>query len=232
MLEELNQFFSNIPPIKSKVIAGIDEAGRGPVVGPMVYAIYVMEVSEHSNYKDSKQLTPKQRESFFQNMKNYSWIAVSPVYITSHMDGDSKNLNTIAKETVLHLLRELKNKCSQVEAVYIDGLGDNEAYKRYLENFFDFKFIIEDKADTRYQVVSGASIVAKVTRDSFVSNYSCGSGYPSDPKTKSWLRQNMDPFYGFPETVRHSWQTVKTLLGEKKSRRLSNSLSCFYTGPN
>ena len=235
MLEELNKFYSNIEKTKNPVIAGIDEAGRGPVIGPMVYGLYVMDINAVTNFKDSKKLTENQRNNFFKEIKNYAYISLNPIYITTHMNSESKNLNQIAKETVVFLLKELKNKCSNVQTVYIDGLGDNIAYKDYLEKYFDFKFVIENKADSKYQAVSAASIVAKVTRDSFIkeinskiSQYNIGSGYPSDPNTKIWLQKHTDLFLGFPDYVRHSWQTVKNILGEKKSKKLSNG---FFLGP-
>jgi len=231
MYEHLNKFFTSIEKTDERVIAGIDEAGRGPVVGPMVYAIFVLPVNTLTQYRDSKLLTPAAREAHFSKMKNYAYIAIDPVYITSHMKGRTKNLNCIAKETVVNLLKELKDKCSNVEKVIIDGLGNNEAYKSYLESYFDFNFLIENNADANYQIVSGASIVAKVTRDEFVKPYNCGSGYPSDPNTKKWLLKNKNEFLGFPSFVRHSWKTVSKLLGEPEKKPLEKKLSRFYISP-
>ena len=81
------------------------------------------------------------------------------------------------------------------------------------------------KADSKYPVVSAASICAKVTRDDVLRHWifaesgmedtfsrQFGSGYPSDPKTVSWLKASMDPVFGYPNIVRFSWATCKTLL--------------------
>lgn len=232
MLEDLNVFFSNMNATDERIVAGIDEAGRGPIVGPMVYAIYTMPVGTKTPFKDSKVLSPKMRSKLFVGMRGYAYVAVDPVYITSHMNGGTKNLNEISRVTVLRLLRELKNKCKNVDAVYIDALGDNARYKEYLKQHFDFKFVVENKADSKYEVVSGASIVAKVTRDAIVSLHGCGSGYPADPRTKSWLLRNRKEFSGFPSIVRHSWQPVKALLAKKRARAFAHKLDGFYIGPD
>lgn len=234
MLEGLNELYSTIEPTSSWVVAGIDEAGRGPVIGPMVYGMYVNSPLEITSYRDSKLLAPRSRERLFRGMRNFAYYKVHPAYITSHMQASSKNLNEMAKEAVVVLLSELKSKCRNVKAVYIDGLGNNEEYKRTLQQYFDYDFIIENRADSRYQVVSAASIVAKVIRDEAVESCdaSYGSGYPGDPRTKRWLESNKHGFKGFPECVRHSWQTIKSILGEKKDRKLGNELSGFFAGPN
>lgn len=235
MMESLNELYSTLEPTVDPVIVGIDEAGRGPVVGPMVYGMYVGDPRAITCYRDSKLLDPQSREKFFGGIRHFAYYKVHPVYITSHMEAGSKNLNEIAKEAVIALLTELKAKCKSVMAVYIDGLGNNEEYKQTLLQHFDYEFIIENRADSKYQVVSGASIVAKVTRDEAVAKYDngrCGSGYPSDPRTKRWLETIKHDFGGLPEYVRHSWQTIKSLLGEKKDRRLGKELSGFFIGPN
>lgn len=241
MLDEMNKFFSTIRDTEEAVIAGIDEAGRGPVLGPMVYAIYVMRPSAPTSFKDSKILSVAERERLFagiqrqsrdkRDVAGYAYLAVAPECITTHMEAGSLNLNAIAHKAVLRLLSELSLHCRNVSAVYVDGLGNNTKYAAFLSSHFPFRFIVENKADSTYQVVSGASIVAKVTRDSFISGLDAGCGYPSDPKTKAWLRRHCNSFYGFPSCVRHSWATAKALLPQKSSRKLGGSLAGFFTGP-
>lgn len=244
-LEEFNKLYTNLRKSDNPVVVGIDEAGRGPVIGPMVYGIYVSELSGNTNYKDSKMLTPTQREMFYkgmiENIKNgenssgivgIGYYKIHPVYITSHMEGRSKNLNEIAKEAVVKLLNEVEKNYKNVATVYIDGLGDNKKYEEYLKRFFRYKFIIENKADSKYQVVSGASIVAKVSRDREVEKYNCGSGYPSDPITIKWLNENGQGWKGYPDFVRHSWKTIKNKIGEKKDLEFKKDLEGFYRGPS
>jgi ribonuclease H2 subunit A len=73
---------------------------------------------------------------------------------------------------------------------------------------------VESKADLTYPVVSAASICAKVTRDTAVTKIAAkvgdvGCGYPSDPKTKDWIKENKDPVFGYDSRyVRMSWKTV------------------------
>lgn len=230
--ENINEISTHLDFINEPVIAGIDEAGRGPVIGPMVYGLYVATLSEISNYKDSKLLKPHLREKFFQKMKNYAYVVIKPEYITSCMEAGTKNLNEISREAVIRLLGVLKGKCKNVKTVYIDGLGNNAKYKAELEREYPFNYVIENKADSTYQVVSGASIVAKFNRDKRVTVYNCGSGYSSDPITREWLKRNQKEFWGFPHYVRHSWLTIKRLLPVKKARKLHNKLDGFYIGPN
>ncbi len=85
------------------------------------------------------------------------------------------------------------------------------------------KFLVTEKADSKFVVVSAASVCAKVERDEMVQNWkfsedipladmNWGSGYPSDPQTKAWLKRNTDPVFGFPDVVRFSWSTCDKIL--------------------
>lgn len=230
MLEELNKFTTRMTVTDLPVVVGIDEAGRGPAVGPMVYAAYAIPIGTKTSYKDSKLLSKPARELFFKNMANYTAIEIDPVYITSHMEAGTKTLNDIAREAVIILLNEISSKCKNIETIYVDALGDCEKYRKFLNSKFNYKFIVECKADSKYQVVSGASIVAKVIRDRVVDGYDCGSGYPSDPKTVEWLRRSPKGIVGMGRRVRHSWKTVKRMFKVRNSRGLTGEFQGFYTG--
>lgn len=224
----LDTLVDHIEETDSEVIAGIDEAGRGPVIGPMVYAICILRPGVKAAYRDSKVLTAKTREDLFLSVQSYAYIAISAKVISTQML--SKSLNVIAREAVCLLLAALGRKCKNVRCVYVDALGQNAPYEQFLRSRFPFEFVVENKADSKYPVVSGASIVAKVTRDSFIDAGTYGSGYPSDPKTIAWLKRNGDPFYGFPDYVRHTWGTVKTLLPAKKAKPMQGAFAGFYCG--
>lgn len=111
--------------------------------------------------------------------------------------------------------------------VYVDTVGPPETYQKKLERLFPSitTIVVAKKADSKYPIVSAASICAKVTRDDVLRHWifaesgmedtvsrQFGSGYPSDPKTVSWLKASMDPIFGYPNIVRFSWATCKTLL--------------------
>src|SRR3989338_31774 len=93
-----------------------------------------------------------------------------------------------------------------------------------LQNLFpSIKIIVRPKADSLFPVVSAASICEKVLRDFHLKfwkfpetsqdlSIDFGSGYPGDPKTKAWLRSNLDPVFGFPSVIRFSWKTTQKLI--------------------
>lgn len=204
---------------------GIDEAGRGPVIGPMVYACCAWPISLRETYSkkgfdDSKKLTEVKRDMLFDVIKSlpevvYKTDVLSPEYISNCMLGRQKiSLNVISMESAEKLIQELINDGINVREVYVDTVGTAESYQERLSNRFSgIQFKVSAKADSLFPIVSAASIVAKVTRDSFIEDYKnflgeIGSGYPSDPNTQGWLKKNMNPVFGYPSKfVRISWRT-------------------------
>lgn len=109
--------------------------------------------------------------------------------------------------------------------IYVDTVGPESKYQEKLKkNFPEIKVTVTTKADSKYPVVSAASICAKVIRDQIISSWkfpeklevndesNYGSGYPSDPTTKAFLKKNLDPIFGFPSFVRFSWSTADSIL--------------------
>ncbi|KAL9235882.1 hypothetical protein vseg_010614 [Gypsophila vaccaria] len=209
---------------------GIDEAGRGPVLGPMVYACLYCAVSFQSTlasleFADSKTLKEEKRDELFESLKandSIGWAVdvIDPRDLSSKMLKKSKiNLNEISHDSAIGLVTRVLNMGVLLTQVYVDTVGDPEKYQAKLsERFPSIKFVVAKKADSLYPVVSGASIVAKVTRDRALRNWvfdesaenmhrSFGSGYPGDPDTKSWLEHHKQPVFGFPTLVRFSWGT-------------------------
>ena len=113
-----------------------------------------------------------------------------------------------------------------IRKIYVDTVGPAESYKNLLKASLDDSSIVvtvEAKADAKYECVSAASIVAKVTRDHHIEiiekeDKDCGSGYPSDPKTKEWLKNNYDNVFGFGREVRFSWKTVDAIFKENNNK--------------
>ncbi|KAL1559502.1 ribonuclease H [Salvia divinorum] len=210
-------------------IMGIDEAGRGPVLGPMVYGCLYCALSYQKtlstlSFADSKTLKEEKREELFENLKadeSIGWGVdiIDPRELSDKMLRKNKiNLNEISHESAMGLIRKALNLGVLLTEVYLDTVGDTEKYRVKLsERFPNIKFVVAKKADSLYAVVSGASIVAKVTRDRALRNWmpdetaelnrNFGSGYPGDPQTKVWLEDHKHSVFGFPSLVRFSWGT-------------------------
>nr|CAD1824708.1 unnamed protein product [Ananas comosus var. bracteatus] len=211
-------------------VMGIDEAGRGPVLGPMVYGCLYCALSYQKtlaslNFADSKTLKEEKREELFENLKadnSIGWEVdvIDPRELSAKMLQRTKvNLNEISHNSAMGLVRRVLNMGVLLAEVYVDTVGDAEKYRVKLsERFPGIKFVVSKKADSLYPVVSGASIVAKVTRDRALRDWALdesaenmhrnfGSGYPGDPETKAWLDDHKHPVFGFPTLVRFSWGT-------------------------
>ncbi|KAL7109158.1 hypothetical protein ACP275_06G157900 [Erythranthe tilingii] len=221
------------PPPKwasTPCIMGIDEAGRGPVLGPMVYGcLYCARSYQKTlstlSFADSKTLKEEKREELFESLKTDESIGwdvdvIDPRELSAKMLKKNKiNLNEISHNSAIGLIQKALNLGVLLTEVYLDTVGDPEKYRVKLsERFPNIKFVVAKKADSLYPVVSGASIVAKVTRDRALRNWvleetaeglhkNFGSGYPGDPQTKSWLEDHKHSIFGFPSLVRFSWGT-------------------------
>ena len=224
---------------KDDIILGIDEAGRGPVMGPMVYACaywkeeYDKDIRKKFKFNDSKALRAEEREKMFENIKShpniirYELIVLPPDYISKEMLKREKvSLNQISQDSAKKLIKMAMDKKANIRKIFVDTVGPAESYEILLKKSLPDDTIqvkVEPKADATYECVSAASIVAKVTRDSIIetlekTDKECGSGYPSDPKTKEWLKNNYDNVFGFGREVRFSWKTVDNLFKENNNK--------------
>jgi ribonuclease H2 subunit A len=145
------------------------------------------------------------------------------------------NLNAQAMDATISLIQEVMDKGVNVTEIYIDTIGKPEVYQKKLEKIWPtVRITVAVKADSLYPVVSAASVCAKVTRDAALdvsyepyqeaatngdeegnaSNKGIpwGSGYPSDGRARTWLKQSMDPVFGWGPECRFSWGTTKQLL--------------------
>ncbi|KAM9312878.1 ribonuclease H2 subunit A [Gastrophryne carolinensis] len=218
---------------------GIDEAGRGPVLGPMVYGICYCPVSrkkdlEEQKVADSKTLSEAERERLFEKLDGASefigWALhiLSPNVISTSMQRRTKyNLNALSHDTAIGLVQHALDNGVQVTEVYVDTVGPADKYQEKLKQRFPgIDVTVKPKADSLFPVVSAASICAKVARDRVVKGWKFlenledldieyGSGYPNDPKTKEWLARHLDPVFGYPQFVRFSWSTAQSILDNK-----------------
>jgi len=218
---------------------GIDEAGRGPVLGPMVYSAAFCKLNSHQEVRDdigandSKQLKEIDRERMLKSIEKSNWIGYTgvvlpPAWISAGMLGRRKyNLNLMSHDTAISMIRRVIDVHKvNVKEVYVDTVGKAEFYEEKLSKEFPRLLIkVESKADATYPIVGAASIVAKVTRDHFIQNWRhledgidsespTGSGYPGDPKSKQWLRDHIDPVFGLPSFARLSWGTSQELMAK------------------
>lgn len=224
------------------VVLGVDEAGRGPVLGPMVYGIaYCLKTFEtelKSKYKfaDSKTLNELKRTELLQSIceseselnLNVGWNTrtMTAMDISSGMLRPNSignyNLNEQAHDATMDLIQLVLDKGVNLKEVFVDTVGPPTSYQLKLQKRFPtLKITVAKKADALYPCVSAASICAKVTRDFSLNSskeqlYSreieWGSGYPSDPKTSKWLNTSVDPIFGWNQIVRFSWQTAKDAI--------------------
>lgn len=215
---------------------GVDEAGRGPVLGPMVYACCFTPESNLEDlagrkYADSKTLSEEKRELLFQGICDYDQVGYcvdvlsAQVLSAKMLARDKISLNAIALDSTFHIIQQVLDAGVHVTKVYVDTVGAPEAHAAKLSSRFpSLQFTVCPKADALYPIVSAASIVAKVIRDGLIRHYEAeqgeggmklGSGYPADPETKAWLTSHIDPVFGFPDFVRFSWETCTRLLEDQ-----------------
>lgn len=214
------------------LIAGIDEAGRGPALGPLVMAITVgnkdcEDFLKEKGVRDSKLCSLKERDGHYitvrETVKEYSFIKISPQEIDELRKRNS--LNEIEAMRAAQLINSLKNR---PDVVYVDSPDPVSAkfgerilkYSSYRPNI-----ISEHKADLNYPIVSAASIIAKVERDRAMEELAkeygnIGCGYPSDPDTIRFLRDYAGKNKCLPSCARHSWITNMRLLDEAFQKKL------------
>lgn len=221
-------------------VLGVDEAGRGPVLGPMVYGIAFCPISKKDvlktlGFADSKQLTEEKRDAIFDEMnrKDFATEAVgwaveviAPNDICMSMLRRTKrSLNEVSMDSAIGLIRKAIDAGVNIAEVYVDTVGPPEKYQAKLKQIFPkFKITVAKKADSTYPIVSAASICAKVSRDHALKvwkfregmepDISFGSGYPGDPVTKNFLG-TYELVFGFPRLVRFSWSTAGKALEKK-----------------
>jgi ribonuclease HII len=219
---------------KNKLICGIDEAGRGPVLGPMIISgacinYDQLESLSQLGVKDSKKLSPAKRTSL---SKKINQICDCKSFIVTPEEIDRR----IDLKISLSRLEQLKMaeiiNFFKPDVIYIDAADVNE--KRFGYSMRDLliytppKLISKHKADERYPIVSAASIIAKVTRDRLIAELhgkfgDFGSGYTSDEKTINYLTEWIQKHKKAPDFARKSWNTVKRILeSEVLTRKITD----------
>ena len=210
------------------MICGVDEAGRGPVLGPLVVAGVLVESDvplRHLNVRDSKKLSPERRELLAPEIEK---VSRCEVVVVSAKDIDvmraQMSLNDFEAHLFASVVETLHPETAYVDAVDVDEIEFKRAILKELP--FEVEVVSQHEADDLFPVVSAASIVAKVRRDAEMRRIEgelgqpVGSGYPSDPLTigflEKWIREKGAP----PPYTRLTWDTTRRLLAEAKNRKL------------
>jgi len=210
------------------MICGIDEAGRGPVIGPLV--VCGVRVDSDSALKeigvrDSKKLTAKRREELAPKIRELAQVEVVEVPAD---EIDTMRMIMTMNELEARVFATIIERMSP-ETAYVDAADADEAqFARMIQSQLTCRTELcsKHKADETFPVVSAASIIAKVTRDFRVRQIEkeigepIGSGYPSDPNTISFLRNWIGSKGTFPPHTRRSWETAKNLMRLNELRKL------------
>ena len=204
-------------------ICGVDEAGRGSMLGPLVIAGITISKSKIKLLKklgvrDSKKLSPAAREYLYkkiiETVDNYHVIRIPPRVIDKSVANHS--LNHLEAKYMARVISKLSPSTAFVDSCDVNSKRFGKEISELTSNT---KIRSYHHADSKFVTVSAASILAKVSRDRAImrlgKNHDIGSGYPSDPKTKMFvkksLRRNRDmPF------LRKSWKPVQILMKKRK----------------
>lgn len=211
------------------LIAGVDEAGRGCVIGPLVIAGVMvkaenMHILTELGVKDSKLLTPKQRELLYpmiiQLVEKFYTIHIMPCQIDKAVESARRlhKLNRLEAQTMAQVIETLRP-----DEVFVDAADILEhRFGNHIRECLKVKtrIVSRHKADRLFPVVSAASVLAKVERDREVNSLRAaygdfGSGYLTDEKTMMFLRRLLDGADEYPSFVRKSWKPAKRAKNEK-----------------
>ena len=214
-------------------IAGVDEAGRGPVLGPLVLAGVIIAEENlkelvDKGLTDSKLMTKKKREELFQEINDFAQdkqIIIIPPKMIDNNKQNGINLNQTEIEAIISILQSIENWST----AYVDACEKNtQKMGAIIMAQVKGKVIAEHYADLKYPIVSAASVIAKVTRDREIEKahkkygIDFGSGYPNDPKTIQFLEEYYQKHKKFPEIARNSWETCKKIIRDCEQTELKS----------
>ena len=219
-------------------ILGIDEAGRGPVLGPMVMCGVVIDESRvrdlvNIGVKDSKQLLPAKRRALYEQLQNlvdsFHVVIVEPKEIDAAVFASGFNLNKLEAQKSADIIRHLKPERAILDCPSPNLMGYKSEVEFHLGDTADraVEIIPRHKADVDFPVVSAASIIAKVTRDAIIEELKekygedFGSGYLSDPKTSIFLEEHWNT-PAFATLFRKSWEPWKRISYSQGQMHLAN----------
>eukprot|EP01061_Rhynchopus_euleeides_P018739 TRINITY_DN30947_c0_g1_i2.p1 TRINITY_DN30947_c0_g1~~TRINITY_DN30947_c0_g1_i2.p1 ORF type:complete len:307 (+),score=102.25 TRINITY_DN30947_c0_g1_i2:27-947(+) len=234
---------------ESDWLIGVDEAGRGPALGSMVYGGFGCRVRDHARLvecgvDDSKALNDERRRAIRtsllgvdEGMFLHECLDLTAEAISrQQLARAAVSLNKISHAAAIDVIKKLEAAIPEgekVAALFVDIVGPQETYVRKLQaEFAGITIVVRSKADAIFPVTGAASIMAKVLRDELVETIpkqmpsglrlhgTLGSGYPADPITQRWMDTNTHKLFVLPNIARFDWQPVKDI---EESRCISVS---------
>lgn len=213
-------------PRKDQLIAGVDEAGRGSIIGPLVVAGVSIRESKLSlitglNLRDSKILSRTLRCRLFGRIVEIADYICVCILTTDEIDKSvhRKRLNKLEAEAMAAVISDIQPDKVYVDCCDVKPLRYRSLLESYISSTRTYKLYSFHHADSLNVVVSAASIVAKVIRDQEIYEIrklynNIGSGYPSDTLTINFIRNWILRFGEAPNFVRKSWRPVEVILRE------------------
>ena len=216
------------------MILGIDESGRGPVIGDMVISGVALpnrkagRVLAGDGVKDSKLLTRKRRESLYPVIEKMSSLIITKIVSPLEVDswrGAGLSLNELEAKVFAEIILEARPREAIVDCADVVTETFAGRLARYLGENAPERIVCRHFADRDFPVVSAASIIAKVTRDRRMLELcdrfgELGSGYCHDKRTIRFLRDCCESGRGFPPIVRSSWITASRMMEERFQTKL------------
>lgn len=212
------------------MICGVDEAGRGPVMGPMVIAAVMIESDlplRELKVKDSKQLTRQKRDDLAPKIREIARVEVI-IVSADEIDAqrEKETLNALEARLFANLIERMNPDTAVLDAAdVLEG-----RFKQMVESNMRCRpeIVCEHKADVHHPIVSAASIMAKTARDDLMDQIGkeigepIGSGYASDPTTIAFLNRYFNEKGDLPPHTRRSWATAKEIYSLSKLTKLTD----------
>tara|TARA_Y100000310_G_scaffold265249_1_gene276174 strand:+ start:42 stop:737 length:696 start_codon:yes stop_codon:yes gene_type:complete len=221
-----------------KISVGIDESGRGPIIGPMVMVAIAANEEQVQKLiwlgvKDSKLLSREAREEMFDRIheivEDFRVEVIEPCAIDASLRDVESNLNWLEADSSARMASELKPSTIIVDCPSINVPAYTAYFKKKLDSKVADKaeLLVMHKADEKYHVVGAASVVAKVVRDRIIDHLKdevgidFGSGYLGEAKTRNFLAEHFDN-PKCKHLFRKMWKPYQKLAEEKKQRSLGD----------
>lgn len=204
---------------------GVDEAGRGPVLGPMVAACVAAPLDAlPEDVDDSKRVAPDRREAIARTLREDPNVAVGVARVPPARIDSEEDMNTLTVDAHARAIADADvTGPGLLDACDVDA---GRFARRVADRLDDTTEVTaEHGADEASPQVGAASIVAKVERDAVLAavgdrHGAVGSGYPSDPTTRSFLKTYVSEHGRLPDCARASWKTSRDVLAAAEQSRL------------